>query len=230
MRNLLPGIALSLLVTPLTAQSIVGSWFLPRSKEAQSHVVITFLSNGTYVLGEDGDPKLDPSGQDGMERGTYKWNSKTKAISFKTLVDTNGQWGMSHAEFETAAVTKTKLTITDESGPFSLTRVTGKSPIIGSWYMKEGSGYCVLSFLADGTYYVTQDGKKASGGKSGVERGTYQWNSKTKAFTFKVTTDTNGTWGLSDAKKAKITVTIAKNRMTLKVAGDGSATFSRVIP
>lgn len=227
LRKLLPGLVLAFLANPLTAQAIVGSWYISRAQEAQSDAVLTFLANGTYTLGEDGDSKLDPSGKDGMERGTYKWNAKTKAISFKTLVDTNGEWGMSHAEFETATATKTKLTITDEGGPFTLKRVTGKSPLIGSWYLKEGSGYAVATFLEDGTYFMVQDGKSGDGGKTGVERGTWKWNSKTKVFTRKVIIDTNGTWGFSD--NLKRTIVISKNTLTLKVTGEGTYTLKRVV-
>lgn len=227
LRKLLPGLALAFLATPLTAQAIVGSWYISRAQEAQSDAVLTFLANGTYVMGEDGDRKLDPSGTDGMERGTYEWNAKTKTFVLETFVDTTGEWGMSHADFETATATKTKLTIVDEGGPFTLKRVTGKSPLVGSWYLKEGSGYAVATFLADGTYFMVQDGQKGHGGKTGVERGTYKWNSKTKVFTRKVLVDTNGTWGFSD--NLKRTILISKNTLTLKVAGEGTYTLKRVV-
>lgn len=228
LKSLLPSLALAFFCAgTLNAQSIVGSWYISRAQKAQSDAVITFLANGTYVMGEDGNSKLYPSGKDGMERGTYKWNSKTKAVSFKTLVDTNGEWGMSHADFESATVTDTKLTIVDEGGPFTLKRVAGASKLVGSWYLKEGGGYAVATFLPDGTYFLVQDGQKGGGGKSGVERGTYQWNTKTKAFTRKVIVDTNGTWGFSD--NLKRTILIAGNKLTLKVAGEGTYTLTRVV-
>lgn len=227
LRKLLPGLALAFLVTPLTAQAIVGSWYISRAQKAQSDAVLTFLPNGTYTLGEDGDSKLDPSGKDGMERGTYKWNAKTKAISFKTLVDTNGEWGMSHADFESATEKGNKLTIVDEGGPFTLNRVTSSNKLVGSWYLKEGGGYAVATFLADGTYIMVQDGKAGGGGKTGVERGTWKWDTKTKAFTRKVLVDTNGTWGFSD--NFKRTILIAGKTLTLKVSGEGTYTLKRVV-
>ncbi len=210
----------------LAAQSIVGSWFITRAGQAKSDAVLTFLANGTYVMAEDGNSKLDPSGRDGMERGTYKWNTTTKAFSVKTLVDTTGEWGLSDADFKSATISGTKLTITDDGGSFTLKRVAGAGKLVGSWYLKEGKGYAVATFLSDGTYFMVQDGKAGSGGRTGVERGTYQWNAKTKAFTRKVQLDTNGTWGFSD--NLRRTLTLSGNRITLDVESEGKYTASKV--
>jgi hypothetical protein len=74
---------------------IVGSWkhMLPRG--GHSSVVVTFFESGTYMMAEDGNPNVDPSGNDGMEKGTYTWNSGTGAFTATATVDTNGQWGFS---------------------------------------------------------------------------------------------------------------------------------------
>lgn len=219
--------ALGLLICPLEAQSIIGSWFIKNAGEAQSDAVVTFLVDGTYTMAEDGNSKLDPSGEDGMERGTYKWNPTTQAFSVKTLVDTTGEWGFSNAKFKTASISGTKLTIADDSGKFSLKRVEGGSKLVGSWYAKDGAGYAVVTFLSDGKFFMVQDGQPMFGGKTGVERGTYTWNSATKVFTPKVLLDTNGTWGFST--KYDRTISISGNKLTLNVIGDGKFTLARVI-
>lgn len=216
-----------LAISPSGAQSIIGGWSIKNAGEAQSDAVVTFLADGTYTMADDGNPKLDPSGKDGMERGTYKWNPTTKAFSVKTLVDTTGRWGFSDANFKTASVSGTKLTIADDIGSFSLQRVAGSSKIVGSWYLKEGTGYAVATFLSDGSYFMVQDGQANSGGKTGLERGTYSWNPTTKVFTHKVLVDTNGTWGFSDIVEAK--VSISGNKLTMTVTGDGKFTLTRVI-
>lgn len=228
MKSLAFALALtSFAIGHLHAQAIVGGWSIKNAGEAKSTAVLTFLPNGVYVMAEDGNPKLDPSGKDGMERGTYKWNAKTKAFSINTLVDTTGEWGLSDADFETAVVAGKKLTITDESGSFSLKAVSGGSKLVGSWYLKSGAGYAVATFLADGTYFMVQDGKASGGGKTGVERGTYKWNATTKVFTRKVLTDTNGTWGFSD--NVKRTILVAGNKLTLKVTGEDPYTLTRAV-
>jgi hypothetical protein len=210
----------------MNAQPIIGAWQIRNAGEAKSDAVITFLANGIYTMAEDGDSKADPNGKDGMERGTYRWNATTDEFSAKTLVDTSGEWGLSHTEFKGVSVTPTKLTLSASDGEFELTRVTSKG-IVGSWYIKEGKGYAVATFLADGSYFMVQDGQAGKGGKTGVERGTYKWNPITRSFTRKILVDTNGTWGFSDARKRS--VTISGNKLTMTVAGEGKFTLQRVI-
>ncbi len=103
---------------------IVGSWVIGDTTSADSSAVISFFANGTYLMAEDGPPG-DPNGQDGMERGTYTWNPGTGAFVATTLLDTNGQWGLSNPAGGSATVTVTgnTLTYTDGAGPSVFTRV-----------------------------------------------------------------------------------------------------------
>jgi hypothetical protein len=216
------------MATNVHAQSIVGAWLIRDAGEAKSDAVITFLANGTYTMAEDGNSMADSSGKDGMERGTYRWNPATGDFSSKTLVDTTGEWGLSNSGFDSASVSANKLTLVADDGSFSFSRVTSKSStIVGSWFLKENNGYAVATFLADGTYFMVQDGPRGKGGKTGLEFGTYKWNPSTKAFTRKVLLDTNGTWGFSDAGKRSIE--IAGNKLTMTVQGEGKFTLSRVV-
>lgn len=225
LKKIIPLLTLLFLATaPLHAQAIVGSWFIKGAGEAKSAVVLTFLANGTYLMAEDGDRSQDPSGKDGMERGTYKWNPATNVFSSKTLVDTTGEWGLSDGSLDSISVSGNTLTLAG----LKFKRVTSTtSKLVGSWYLKEGSGYAVITFLADGSYFMAQDGKAEFGGRTGIERGTYAWNTSTKSLTRKVYLDTNGTWGLSD--NLRRTVLISGNKLTLKVVGEGTFTLSKVV-
>jgi hypothetical protein len=90
------------------------------------------------------------------------------------------------------SVTATQLKLVARDGTFKLVRVRKNSnPIVGSWLVREGSGYAVATFLADGTYFMVQDGRASGGGITGLERGTYNWNPITGAFTRKLRVDTN---------------------------------------
>jgi hypothetical protein len=224
-KNILVLIQLICTASLLNAQSIVGAWQIRNAGEAKSDAVITFLANGFYTMAEDGNSKADLSGKDGMERGTYRWNPKTKAFTRQTIVDTSGEWGLSDSVINSANVTPTKLTLSASDGKFTLTRVSSKG-ILGSWYLKEGKGYAVVTFLADGTYFMVQDGRAEEGGKTGMERGTYKWNPVTHAFTRKILVDTNGTWGFSDS--GKLSITVSGNKLIVTDARD-KATLQRVI-
>ena len=78
-----------------TASAIAGSWFTPGGKDT-----ITFLADGTYFQAETGRSIATPIGWDGIERGTYSWNSSTGAFTKTVLTDTNGnvgtQWFRDH--------------------------------------------------------------------------------------------------------------------------------------
>jgi hypothetical protein len=74
--------------------SIVGSWLFV---EDGDRMVFTFLPDGTYLLADKGNSVTDPDGTDGIEQGTYSWNASTGVLTWVTLVNTDGEWGLSHA-------------------------------------------------------------------------------------------------------------------------------------
>lgn len=208
-------LAAMFMAAPSSAQSIVGSWATKNAGQAKSAAVITFLADGTYTMAEDGDRKADPNGRDGMERGTYQWNESKGRLTTKTLVDTTREWGLSHTKFKKVTITGNKMTAVLDDARLVLNRVTTKAnPIVGGWYLKTGAkSYAVVTFLADGSYFMVEDGKPSGGGRTGMERGTYKWNPLTKSFSCKVTVDTNGTWGFSDQRKTSVSV--SGNKLTL---------------
>jgi hypothetical protein len=209
----------------IRAESIVGSWLTQGAGESKSDAVLTFTANGIYFLAEDGSSVLDPSGKDGMERGTYSWNPTTKAFSSKTQVDTNGQWGLSSGDIRKITVSANTL----KFGNVTFKRIQPNAKNLdGPWLLKEGSGYALVTFLPGGSYFMVQDGKADKNVKSGMERGTFTWDPQTGVFTRKIIRDTNGSWGFSDLAKRKIV--LGKNTITIEVEGDGTAKLSRVLP
>ena len=90
----LAGFAFSATASAAQSSDIVGGWRL--TSNPGDSAIFTFLSNGTYMQAEDQLPPGDPTGQNGMERGTFNWNPISGAFSSVTLVDTNGQWGLSN--------------------------------------------------------------------------------------------------------------------------------------
>ncbi|HQR09677.1 MAG TPA: hypothetical protein PLW68_00005, partial [Casimicrobiaceae bacterium] len=78
----------------LPAQSIVGAWS-GSDNTTEGAYVIAFLNNGTYFHIQDALASDGPGGVDGYERGTYTWNPVTKAFTLTTLIDTNGDIGLS---------------------------------------------------------------------------------------------------------------------------------------
>lgn len=82
--------------------SIVGAWYLDGSKVAGQKlpIALTFLSDGAYLMADNGNTSAaDPTGQPGIEVGTYTYNATTGAFSSACpTINTDGQWGLSHGK------------------------------------------------------------------------------------------------------------------------------------
>jgi hypothetical protein len=69
----------------------------------------------------------DPLCFDGMESGTYTWNSETGEFSVTNANDTTGDCGLTSVEGEiysaTVTVSEDVLTLTDDEGSFPIPRV-----------------------------------------------------------------------------------------------------------
>ena len=119
----LAGVGASSAALVTGASPIVGAWVIGDTTIPDSSAIITFFANGTYLMAQDG-PSGDPTGHDGMERGTYTWNPGTGAFTATTLVDTNGSWGLSNPQgSQTVTVSGDTLTIDDGTGPVMFSRV-----------------------------------------------------------------------------------------------------------
>lgn len=73
--------------------AMTGAWQFGNGGDEPSGVVV-FLANGTYFHAED--TEATDEGWDGMERGTYTWNSATGVLVATPILDTNGDIGLSH--------------------------------------------------------------------------------------------------------------------------------------
>ncbi|MGY8692590.1 MAG: hypothetical protein ACKVGW_00105, partial [Verrucomicrobiia bacterium] len=76
------------------SSAIVGGWQFGDGTSSGSGVVV-ILGNGTFLMAEDSEVD-DQFEFDGMERGTYTWDSGTGAFFATVEVDTNGEIGLSH--------------------------------------------------------------------------------------------------------------------------------------
>lgn len=206
--------------------AIVGSWVLASGAQNNGTAVITFLPNGEYFLAEQGDEGVDPSGQDGIEHGTYVWDPVSGLFAATAYTDTNGDWGISGGEISLS------ISATTLSGPgFSFNRVSqAPSSLEGSWIIRLGPNDfedVVITFLSNGNYYLAQDGISGNiGSQDGVEFGAYSWNPVTSAFHASPQIDTNGEWGLSDIG-ASVTVSISGNTLSLTTF-EGTFALTRV--
>jgi Flp pilus assembly protein TadG len=230
-RPLLLAACTLLAVCSASAQAIIGAWTYGNTASPTSAGTgaFVFLPNGVYFHMESENTADAANGQNGMERGTYTWNSGTGAFSASTLVNTNGQWGLSNGSPGTVTISGDTLSVDGEA---SLTRVTGGSAIVGGWTYGNtasptSSGTGAFVFLANGVYFHAESDNTAdaANGQNGMERGTYSWNSGTNTFTKNSTAiNTNGGWGLSEVTNGtSFTLTVSGNTLTTD-----DSTLSRV--
>jgi hypothetical protein len=122
---------------------IVGGWLGGDPGQPDSSAVLVFLSNGVYLMAQDGE--LDTLAQDGIEHGSYTWNSSTGQFSSNRqpapFVDTNGEYGLSHlgsdAVFQVSGDGDTlTLSLADED--VELQRIGAPPPGAGEFQINEG--------------------------------------------------------------------------------------------
>jgi len=104
------------------------------------------------------------------------------------------------------------------------------SNLVGSWLYNPGAlaDSAVLTIIDDSNYMFAVDGDPDDGGRRGMERGTYTWNSSTGDFTATAISQTAGDWGISYFHPE--TVTIDENILNFTNNVEGLITFSRVAP
>ena len=185
---------------------IVSAW-----KANTENIVVVFTYDGTYYL-------IDDTADKGMERGSYTWDKETLAFSANAIVDTNGEGGLSHPNGATSvSISGNTLNYSVAGeGTFTLTRIVNTaSAIVGTWAIP-GEKFSV-TFLGDAakTYYLSEETNDVPFGYTGMERGTYTWNSTTKAFSATAPTDTNGDVGINGITLASgVTINITGNSLT----------------
>jgi hypothetical protein len=194
--------------------ALLGSWYAPSPGGGTDQIVFTFLADGTFLVVDKGDHAADPSGQSGLEWGTYTWNAATGAFTFAVNVNTDGQWGMLHSGLNSMVVQGDTLVLSGTDGSMSVTRVPAAAgTIVGSWYAQHPGGgdldQIVITFLADGTFLTGSQGSLSGSGpgmQNGIEWGTYTWDSATGSFNYAVQVNTDGEWGLSHAGITRLQV------------------------
>jgi hypothetical protein len=190
-------LALSALAPARAASALVGSWHV---FSLETVAVVTFLPDGHFMLASHHFDGSDPSG---IEWGTFSWYEATSGLQVTTLIDTNGDSGLSSGGgFSPAKLENGKLMIRDHdnSGDWTALSRVPQVPgsLLGSWSWLPGpdSSPSIFSFFADGTYMMAEAGVAEANSQPGVERGRYSWNAATgDLLVTEILVDTNGSIG-----------------------------------
>jgi hypothetical protein len=177
---------------------IIGGWRL--LTEPGTNAVFTFTSDGRYFVAEDVPPGT-PGVQNGMELGTYAWNPVTGIFQYSTLVDTNGEGGLTGTPAGmTLAINGN--TMTSSNGGVLSRLISATNPLVGSWSLDDS----ILSFAPDGAYFLSTGETPSGAGQRGMERGTYAWDPVTGAISYTTLVNTDGDFGFSNDRVARFVV------------------------
>jgi len=187
------------------ADEIIGSW---GGQSPDGTVVITFLDDSNFVFSQEGTTDFD--GHSGIEIGTYMWDPITGDFAATiTRVDTNGEWGVSHPSPSNIIVSDNTMSVTyPGEAPSEINRIV-RSPgtLVGGWGGQSPDDTVVITFIDGSNFVFSQEGTVDEDGQSGIEVGTYIWDSATGNFAATITrADTNGEWGFSHPSPLVITV------------------------
>lgn len=209
-------------------KDIAGTWEINRTDNTA--VLIHILEDGRYVLGEA--EAKDESGQAGIEMGRLKWNATTTVIEPEILLDTNGEWGLSHpAENKPYSLNfnGTQLILTEPgvNTEYRLNRVKQSNSLVGTWRLNETH----LFAFFDNNYYFFLDTEGGDDcGWPGIEYGKYTLSANTLTTT-EVLFDTNECGGLQDSwdgSKTIASINISGNTLVLHPQGEGPVSLQRV--
>jgi hypothetical protein len=232
--------------------SLIGTWFANfGTAAAPLPIAITFLSNGTYMMADDSNTTvIAPSGQPGIELGTYTYSNGVLATACPTI-NTDGEWGLSHpspgvctGSSGPASISGNILTVNfNNNGNTVLTRVVDSTnPLIGTWFANFGTAAApflpiAITFLSNGTYMMADDSNTtviAPSGQPGIELGTYTYSNGVLATTCPAL-NTDGEWGLSHPSPGVCTgssgpASISGNTLTANFNNNGNTVLTRVVP
>lgn len=217
--------------TMATARGVWGG------ADATSALVMRFGNNGDYLLAE-----VDPAGaggRPGFERGWLELDPATQQMARLVTLDTNGQWGASHAGPNDGLATITDTAITTRGGE-SFGRLTDSGTgIVGMWALGSATDLNVTHFVffANGKvlsiHPAETEGPCATArlGPPGIEWSDYSFNPATGALRFfNMVYDSSGCTGVFDQTavppnaEANVVITMASGAQTFTVPVDGGTT------
>ena len=223
--------------------SIVGTWYIGNPGGGTDQIAFTFLADGTFLVADKGTVANDPNGTSGLEWGNYTWDAASGALSLDTLINTDGQWGLSHSggvTTGTATVIDDVLTFIDPEGSFAIPRLMSPpDSIVGSWYLAPndpngGTDQIVFTFLADGTFLIADKGTVARdpSGTSGIEWGNYTWDPVTGATVVNVVVNTDLQWGIASfaPETVEATVDVQGDVLAILVSDGDTGSLVRLSP
>lgn len=211
-------------------KDIEGTWSL-KIDEKEPRVLFYFDGQGNYIFGQA--QAQDHAGRTGIEKGNIRWNASNGKLQPTMLIDTNGQWGLSHpiesGHFLNYGKQANTLLLSEGNAEYILERVPNQdNSLIGSWKMPEH----IFSFFNDNTYFLMYTGNDDCA-TPGLEYGEYSAGGNILKAT-KVNYDTTGCSGLVDTYTSgkydldDFKLTLKQDQLTIQYENEEPGVFQRI--
>jgi len=214
---------------------IVGAWQSTGPGGEFSYMIM--FSDNTFVYGEN-DLAATLPGENGLEVGTYSYDTATGNVTFTISYDDNAPGTDSGVgDIGTPAVHSAVLSNGDATLTFDGTLAMNAidfsaSPLSGVWRVPStGGAFEILLITDDGTIMLAENDLTATlPGQNGLEVGTYTYDTTTSNATVNLFYDDNHPGfdsGIGDiGTPAVIDAILSNSNNTLTVAS-GALTFTR---
>lgn len=176
--------------------SVVGVWGIVNGEDFS---YLTLLSNNTFLYAEN-DLSVNSSDENGLEVGTYQYDSNDGEITFNVLYDDNAPGNDSGigdigtpVTFSAALLDQSsRLSLLDGELIFNKMDLGATFPVIGVWSTVNGAEFSYLVLLSNNTFlYAENDLSVNSGAENGLEVGTFFYDQGTETMSFNVIYDDN---------------------------------------
>lgn len=175
--------------------SVVGVWGV---KTGTDFSYLTLLSNNTFLYAEN-DTTVNNNDENGLEVGTYLYDSVNEEITFSVIYDDNapgddsGIGNIGTPVKLTARLMEEKSKLSLANGELILTKMDVVSPAVaGVWSFEDGAEFSYLTLLSNNTFlYAENDLSVSTTEENGLEVGTYVYNANTEEITFSIDYDDN---------------------------------------
>jgi hypothetical protein len=166
-----------------TASTLVGTYTLLSSV---GRLYLNFNADGTFTTvlalrDSTCNTATDTRNGNGVEYGTFTWNSTTNALTLPApvAVDTNGKCGFSNSGTALPNMSVVKgagsITVTAGPDPAQLTAIAAPNPttsVVGAYVPEAGNGL-LLVLHADNTFMVAETQGRGAVSFNSQERGCY---------------------------------------------------------
>lgn len=176
--------------------SVEGVWGIENGEEFS---YLTLLSNNKFIYAEN-DLTVNSPEENGLEVGTYVYDSNSETITFNIEYDDNDP-GNDSGIGDIGALLEFNATLLNESSRLSLLdgelifnkiELTPTLPVVGVWSLENGSEFSYLLLLANNTFlYAENQLTVNSSAENGLEVGTYVYDPNLEELAFDITYDDN---------------------------------------